>query len=106
MAGFYVFLGLIGLIVAICIDHYISNLFYDAAVTKGYTSRAYYWLPFLFGAVGYLLVVALPDLETRKAIASLGKTFTLSEHTSKLSKSVAPKAATSNATVDEALPEL
>ena len=102
MAGFYVFLGLIGLIVAICIDHYISNLFYDAAVTKGYTSRAYYWLPFLFGAVGYLLDVALPDLKTKKFI----KTMASSQSAPTPNRTATGKAATSTAKADDALPEL
>ena len=104
--GAAIFFGICFLIFFIWLAYYIANLFYEAAVEKGHDSRAYFWLSFLFGPAGYLLVVALPDLKTRNTIASLGKTFTLSEHTSKLSKSVAPKAATSNTTVDEALPEL
>ena len=48
-------------IVAIAIAVYLGNCFYEIACMKGFQDRRYFWIPVLFGAAGYLLVVALPD---------------------------------------------
>ena len=43
------------------IARYIANCFYEIACMKGFRDKRYFWLPFLLGIIGYLLVVALPD---------------------------------------------
>ena len=45
----------------IWVEWYIAEQFYEAAEAKGYHSRKYFWLCFLFSFAGYFLVVALPD---------------------------------------------
>lgn len=49
------------LIVALIIDYFLAKCFYDVAEAKGHHEKKYLWLSFLFGPVGYLLVIALPD---------------------------------------------
>ncbi len=39
---------------------YLALEFYDVAKMKGFTSKKYFWLPFLT-IPGYLLIIALPD---------------------------------------------
>ena len=56
-----VFLIVLGIIVLLIIDAVIAQMFYEAAVEKGFESRKYFWMSFLFCVVGYLLVIALPD---------------------------------------------
>jgi len=43
------------------IDYLIAKEFYLAAQAKGYYEKKYLWISFLLGAVGYLLVIALPN---------------------------------------------
>ena len=43
------------------IDYLIAKEFYFAAQAKGYYEKKYLWICFLLGAVGYLLVIALPN---------------------------------------------
>ena len=45
----------------VIINYIIAGYFYFAAVDKGYTDGAYFVVPFLFGVIGYLLVIALPN---------------------------------------------
>lgn len=40
---------------------YIAYIFYTIAVEKGYDEVKFFFFPFLFGLIGYLMVVALPD---------------------------------------------
>lgn len=61
MATLMVFAGIIVLGLLIWLQAYIAEAFYDAALSKGYVSRKYYWLTFFCGVVGMLLVVALPQ---------------------------------------------
>lgn len=50
------------IVVALILDGIISIQFQQAAEEKGYTnSTKYFWMTFLFGFAGMLLVVALPD---------------------------------------------
>ena len=57
-ATLFIFLPLIA---AIAISWFVAQEFYKAALMKGWNSKKYFWLSFLLGPVGYLLVVALPD---------------------------------------------
>lgn len=43
------------------IDYLIAKEFYFVAQAKGYYEKKYLWICFLLGAVGYLLVIALPN---------------------------------------------
>ena len=54
----YILIG----IVAIIINIYISVLFQEAAANKGFDEAKYFWICFFFGLVGYLFVIALPNL--------------------------------------------
>lgn len=56
-----VLLALLAGTVIFLIRFFIAKEFYKAATAKGWNSRRYFWLPFLLGLVGYLLVIALPD---------------------------------------------
>lgn len=40
---------------------YLAKQFEEAAQKKGYTDKKYFWMCFLLGTIGYLLVIALPD---------------------------------------------
>ena len=46
---------------AIWILWLVAKEFYVAAKAKGYYEKKYFWICFLLGVIGYLLVVALPD---------------------------------------------
>ena len=48
-------------VVALCLAWYLANRFYEVAQEKGFTDRKYLWICFWLGAIGYLLVIALPD---------------------------------------------
>ena len=47
--------------VAVWILWLVAKEFYVAAKAKGYYEKKYFWICFLLGVIGYLLVVALPD---------------------------------------------
>lgn len=50
------------IVVVLVLDGIISMQFQQVAEEKGYTdSNKYFWMTFLFGFIGMLLVVALPD---------------------------------------------
>ena len=54
-------LVLIACALVLWIDYLIAKEFYFAAQAKGYYEKKYLWICFLLGAVGYLLVIALPN---------------------------------------------
>jgi len=66
MEPWMVILGIVALVVGIMVARYIANCFYEIACMKGFHDRCYFWIPFLLGIVGYLLVVALPDRKQEK----------------------------------------
>ena len=43
------------------VKFYIAGLFYEAARYKGYGQAKHFFVPFLFGLVGYLWIIALPN---------------------------------------------
>lgn len=57
---------LIVLIVGIIADWFLAGCFYDIACEKGFHERKYFWIPFLTGIIGYILVAALPDRKRRE----------------------------------------
>lgn len=52
-------------VVALWLAWYLANQFYEVAKEKGFTDRKYLWICFWLGAIGYLLVIALPDRGNR-----------------------------------------
>lgn len=63
-----VFLYLLLIAIIVWVLWYISKCFFEAANAKGYYSKKYFWLCFLLGFVGYLLVIALPDRGATKQV--------------------------------------
>jgi len=48
------------------INYFFAKEFALAAKDKGYENKKYFWIAFVFGIVGYLLVAALPDRKNVK----------------------------------------
>ena len=55
------FLYLLGIIIALVIDYVIAKKFEEIAEMKGHEGSTYFWFTFLFGLVGMLMVIALPN---------------------------------------------
>ena len=64
MVGF-VLLYILLAIAVIVIDWFIAKEFQTVAIDKGYTENKYFWIAFLLGMVGYILIAAMPDKHTR-----------------------------------------
>lgn len=45
----------------IWLDWFIAKQFSDIAAEKGFEERRNFWIPFLLGIVGYIMIAALPD---------------------------------------------
>lgn len=56
-----IILWLIAFFVGIVIRIMLSSYFYEIACEKGFEEKRYFWVPFLFGIVGFIMVAALPD---------------------------------------------
>ena len=67
--GYPLFIG-IGIALGILVSYYIAGLFYFIAVDKGYSAKVYLWIATLFGFVGYLLIVAMPDRGNNLQVAN------------------------------------
>ena len=57
------FLFLVCLIIVLIIDYIIAKKFSDIAEMKGHKGSTYFWFTFLFGSVGMLMVIALPNIK-------------------------------------------
>ena len=55
------FFYLLGVVIALIIDYIIAKKFADIAEMKGHEGDTYFWFTFIFGVIGMLMVVALPD---------------------------------------------
>ena len=53
-------------IFGVIIRFFAANEFHNIAMIKGFPSLKYFWWSFLFGIIGYLLVIALPDKNQQK----------------------------------------
>lgn len=74
-------LGIAAAVVAYAaLASYLANCFYDIACEKGFYERRYFWIPFLLGLVGYLMVVALPDRKKEKTEQSHKVTPLVASH--------------------------
>ena len=60
------FLYLLGIVIALVIDYVIARKFADIAEMKGHEGSTYFWFTFIFGVVGMLMVVALPNVTAIK----------------------------------------
>lgn len=60
---------ILGGIVALVLNIIIAACFADVAREKGFEENHYFWMCFIFGIAGYLLVVALPDKRIRAALS-------------------------------------
>ncbi|MBQ7767923.1 MAG: hypothetical protein IJ403_03460 [Oscillospiraceae bacterium] len=60
------FFYIMGLVIGLIIDYMIAKKFSEIAEEKGHEGTEYFWYTFVFGVVGMLMVVALPDVYTRK----------------------------------------
>ena len=54
-------------IIALVIDYFIAEEFSKIAEMKGHDDAKYFWYTFIFGIIGMLMVVALPQITTPKA---------------------------------------
>lgn len=53
--------SVVGLIIWLIVALILAVQFHQVAADKGYPQMKYFWLTFLFGVLGYMLVIALPD---------------------------------------------
>ena len=60
------FLYLLGIVITLVIDYVIARKFADIAEMKGHEGSTYFWFTFIFGVVGMLMVVALPNVTAIK----------------------------------------
>ena len=65
-----IFFTFVFIALAIWIIYLVAKEFYKVAQAKGHPQKKYFWMCFLLGVVGYLLVIALPDRgNTPKAVS-------------------------------------
>lgn len=57
---------LIALVIVVAINCYFAKLMDEIATSKGHPTSKAFLLVFLFGVVGMLYVIALPDLHARE----------------------------------------
>lgn len=88
-----IFISIIVLVVLLCINGFLANKMSDAAENKGYDKRTYFHICFWLGVIGYLIVIALPDLTIRKQNEKIIK---LLETISAVSSVPAPASVSSN----------
>ncbi len=55
------------IILSLAISYLIAEEFMEISRKKGYSDKKYFWYCFLFGIVGYLMVIALPMSENSTA---------------------------------------
>ena len=58
---YYLLAILVCLVIGLLINALLSFYFYEVAKEKGFYRKCYFWIPFFFGFIGYILVAALPD---------------------------------------------
>lgn len=62
MGATAVLLVLLGIVLVFLLLYFVAKEFDRIAAMKGHNDRRYFWWTFLFGIVGMLMVIALPDL--------------------------------------------
>lgn len=70
-----IFLWILLLVIVIAIDWFLATLAANIADQKGYDDEhtKFFWICFLFGIIGYILVAALPDRNLQTEIKHLAK---------------------------------
>lgn len=53
--------------IGIFINYLITKEFYSISKQKGYNQEKYFWICFFLGIIGYLLVIALPNLRNNSS---------------------------------------
>lgn len=53
--------------IGIFINYLITKEFYSISQQKGYNQKKYFWICFFLGIIGYLLVIALPNLRNNSS---------------------------------------
>lgn len=66
MDGLGIFGIIIAAVVVIVVNYFVAKEFYEIAYEKGFKDKRYFWYSFLLSAVGYAMVIALPDRSVRK----------------------------------------
>ena len=61
------FLYLLGIVIVLIIDYVIAKKFEEIAEMKGHEGGTYFWFTFIFGVVGMLMVIALPEVLIEEA---------------------------------------
>lgn len=94
--------GIVGFLIALFVQIYLSNLFSDIARDKGH--EPCFWFCFFFGIIGFVYVAALPnnalDAKIRRLEQELAKKQTPAEPSSLKAPAPAP-AKKENATPQE-----
>ncbi len=62
-------LAIIVIIIAIIFDYVVAKEFERIAAEKGFAEKKYFYYSFIVPAVGYLMVIALPDHSITKTIS-------------------------------------
>ena len=60
------FLVFLGIVAGLVVDYLIANEFRKIAVDKGYSHMKYFWIAFLLGVAGYILIAAMPDRNAQR----------------------------------------
>ena len=55
------FFYLLCIVIALIIDYVIAKKFEEIAEMKGHYGNTYFWFTFIFGLIGMLMVIALPN---------------------------------------------
>ena len=57
----FLFVFLLLIAIPLLINIMLALMFKNIAKQKGHYEARYFWIPFFFGIVGYIMVAALPD---------------------------------------------
>ena len=61
---------ILAVVAALVISWFVAGEFFRIAEDKGYHERKYFWISFLLGFVGYLLIAAMPDRSVGQSVVS------------------------------------
>ena len=89
--GWHIFGAIVGLVINLI----ICFKFAEIAAEKGY-SKAYFWLGFFFGAIGFAWIAALPDAHLWHRVSELERKLNTSSNPYANTSVVSSSAATSN----------
>ena len=61
---------ILAVVAALVISWFVAGEFFRIAEDKGYHELKYFWISFLLGFVGYLLIAAMPDRSVGQSVVS------------------------------------